>query len=78
VVLVLPAALPSLAPYLAHLAGLVTEHGGALSHAATLARESGVAAVVGAAGALDIPDGADVFVDGERGRVLVGRGERSS
>ena len=71
VVLVLPAALPSLAPHLARLAGLVTEHGGALSHAATLARESGVAAVVGVAGALSIPDGTEIYVDGERGRVLL-------
>ena len=70
-VLVLPAALPSLAPHLSRLAGLVTEHGGALSHAATLARESGVAAVVGVAGALDIPDGTELYVDGERGRVLL-------
>ena len=70
-VLVLPAALPSLAPHLARLAGLVTEHGGALSHAATLARESGVAAVVGVAGALSIPDGTELYVDGERGRVLL-------
>ena len=70
-VLVVPAALPSLAPHLSRLAGLVTEHGGALSHAATLARESGVAAVVGVAGALDIPDGTELYVDGERGRVLL-------
>ncbi|MEO6952447.1 MAG: PEP-utilizing enzyme, partial [Polyangia bacterium] len=70
-VLVLPAALPSLAPYLSRLAGLVTEHGGALSHAATLARESGVAAVVGVAGALDIPEGTELYIDGDRGRVLL-------
>ncbi len=70
-VLVLPAALPSLAPHMSRLRGLVTEHGGALSHAATLARESGVAAVVGVAGALRIPNGAEVYVDGVRGRVIV-------
>jgi len=70
-VLVLPAALPSLAPHLPQLAGLVTEHGGALSHAATLAREAGVAAVVGVAGALDLVDGVELYVDGDRGRVLV-------
>jgi phosphohistidine swiveling domain-containing protein len=70
-ILVVPAALPSLAPILPHLRALVTEHGGALSHAATLARELGLPAVVGAAGALKLPHGAEVYVDGERGRVLV-------
>lgn len=70
-VLVVPAALPSLAPHLGRLAALVTAHGGELSHAATLAREQGLPAVVGCAGALEIPDGAQLVVDGERGRVLV-------
>lgn len=70
-VLVLPAALPSLAPHLSRLSALVTEHGGALSHAATLAREYGLPAVVGCAGALDIPPGAQVLVDGETGRVFL-------
>ncbi len=70
-VLIVPAALPSLAPHLSRLAGLVTEHGGALSHAITLARELGVAAVVGVPGATRIRPGAEVYVDGESGRVLV-------
>jgi pyruvate,water dikinase len=70
-VLVLPAALPSLAPHLARLSALVTEHGGALSHAATLAREYGLPAVVGCAGALAITPGAQVLVDGEAGRVFL-------
>lgn len=74
-VLVLPTALPSLAPYLSRLAGLVTEHGGALSHAATLAREIGLPTVVGVAGATQIPDGTELYVDGERGRVLLLRRE---
>ena len=70
-ILVMPAALPSLAPHLPRLAGLVTEHGGALSHAATLAREVGLTAVLGAAGALAIPQGTPLYLDGERGRVVL-------
>jgi pyruvate,water dikinase len=70
-VLVVATALPSLAPHLPRLAGLVTEHGGALSHAATLAREAGLPAVVGVAGALQIPEGTPIYVDGDRGRVLM-------
>jgi phosphohistidine swiveling domain-containing protein len=70
-VLVVATALPSLAPHLPRLAALVTAHGGALSHAATLAREAGVPAVVGVAGALQIAEGTPLYVDGERGRVLL-------
>jgi pyruvate,water dikinase len=55
------------------LAGaVVVEQGGALSHAAVIARELGIPAVVGAAGALrEIPDGAEVEVDASTGRVRV-------
>jgi pyruvate,water dikinase len=49
---------------------LVTEHGGALSHAATLAREYGVPAVVGVPGALRaITHGEELEVDGTAGTV---------
>jgi pyruvate,water dikinase len=56
------------------LAGaLVTELGGVLSHAAVVAREYGVPAVVGVAGAMQqIESGQEVTVDGDSGRVLVG------
>jgi phosphohistidine swiveling domain-containing protein len=70
-ILVLPALLPSLAPRLLHCRALVTEHGGATSHGATLAREYGVPAVLGARGATRIPDGAELYVDGEGGRVYL-------
>jgi pyruvate,water dikinase len=44
-----------------------------LCHTAVIARELGIAAVVGVEGALDIPDGAEVEVDPVAGRVnLVG------
>lgn len=54
--------------------GVVTADGGPMSHAAVLARELGIPAVVGARNALiDIPDGAEVEVDPVAGvvRVLV-------
>jgi phosphoenolpyruvate synthase/pyruvate phosphate dikinase len=54
------------------LAALVTETGGVLSHAAVVAREYGLPAVVGAAGALTaIPDGARIRVDGSNGSITI-------
>ena len=51
---------------------LVVEDAGVLSHAAVMARELGLAAVVGVADAtVDIPDGATVEVDPLTGRVTV-------
>jgi phosphohistidine swiveling domain-containing protein len=70
-VLVVPALLPSLAYLLPRCRALVTAHGGATSHGATLAREYGIPAVLGARGADSIPDGAELFVDGSAGRVLL-------
>lgn len=55
-----------------HLAGaVVAEVGGVLSHGAIVARELGVPAVFGAAGASRIPEGATVLVDGDLGLVSV-------
>jgi pyruvate,water dikinase len=51
---------------------VVVEEGGLLSHAAVIARELGLPAVIGASGAMDqIPDGALVEVDPIIGRVRV-------
>lgn len=51
---------------------VVVEEGGLLSHAAVIARELGLPAVIGAAGAMAaIADGALVEVDPRAGRVLV-------
>jgi phosphohistidine swiveling domain-containing protein len=51
---------------------VVVEEGGLLSHAAVIARELGLTAVIGAAGAMGaIPDGALVEVDPIAGRVRV-------
>src|SRR5215213_6610261 len=51
---------------------IVTEQGGLLCHAAVIARELGLPAVIGASGAMSvIPDGATVEVDPVAGRVRV-------
>ncbi|MGH3221527.1 MAG: PEP-utilizing enzyme [Streptosporangiaceae bacterium] len=54
------------------LGALVVENGGPLYHAAIVARECGLPAVVGAAGAtIAIPDGALVEVDPVRSAVSI-------
>jgi pyruvate,water dikinase len=63
---------PGLGPLLPRLKGIVAETGSVLSHLAILAREAGVATVVGYAGATDdLPEGAVVLVDGDAGRVTI-------
>jgi len=47
----------------------VTSEGGPTSHTAILARQRGIVAIVGAAGVEALPDGTQVIVDAERGRV---------
>lgn len=70
-VLVVPAIVPSLTPLLAQARALVTDHGGALSHGATLAREYGVPAVLGVGCGTSVDDGVELYVDGDGGRVYV-------
>jgi len=54
------------------IGGVVTDRGGALCHAAIVAREFGIPAVVGTNLATTrIPDGAQVLVDGDHGFVRV-------
>ncbi len=54
------------------LGAIVTDRGGQLSHAAIVAREYGIPAVVGTMNATDmIPDGARVTVDGAAGTVEI-------
>jgi pyruvate,water dikinase len=70
-VLVCATILPALAVALPAAAALVTDHGGLLSHAASLARELGVPAVVGTGVATRLlRDGERVWVDGQRGLVV--------
>ena len=71
-VLVTTTTTPAWTPLFPSISALVTETGGVLSHAAIVAREYGVPAVVGADGATHLlPDGAIVEVDGTTGRVRV-------
>ena len=70
-VLVVRATSPAFNVVLAVAGSVVTADGGVMSHAAVLARELGIPAVVGARDALSIPDGATVEVDAAAGRVTV-------
>ncbi len=68
---------PDWEPIMKKAAAIVTERGGRTSHAAIVARELGVPAIVGAVGATgSIPEGEEVTVscaEGEVGRVYRGR-----
>ena len=71
-VLVTTTLTPGLAPLLWRLNGIVSDSGSVLSHLAILAREAGVATVVGFSNATDeLHDGVRVTVDGETGQVTV-------
>jgi pyruvate,water dikinase len=71
-VLVTTTLTPGLAPLLTRLNGIVAETGSVLAHLAILAREGGVPTVVSYPNATrDLPEGADVFVDGDTGRVTL-------
>jgi phosphohistidine swiveling domain-containing protein len=71
-VLVVPCTTPAYNAVLTLAGAVVTADGGPLSHAAVLARELGISAVVGARGALtEIPDGALIDVDPVIGEVRV-------
>jgi phosphohistidine swiveling domain-containing protein len=71
-VLVAETTAPPWTPLFAVAAAVVTDTGGILSHAAVVAREYGLPAVVGAAGATAVlRDGDVVEVDGDRGTVRV-------
>lgn len=71
-VLIAPFTGPSMNSLLPVIGALVVEEGGALCHAAIVAREFGIAAVIGAHGATTrIPHGAHIEVDPEFGTVRV-------
>jgi len=71
-VLVATTTTPAWTPLFPSIAALVTETGGILCHAAVVAREYRIPAVVGAAGATAaIPDGARVRVDGDSGEIAI-------
>ena len=63
---------PPWTPLFATAGGIVTDTGGALSHCAIVAREYGIPATVGAAGAtFAIKDGDRIEVDGDAGTVRI-------
>ena len=69
-ILVCPATMPPWTPLFAIASGVVTDHGGILSHTANVAREYRIPAVVGTkVGTSLIQDGATVTVDGTAGTV---------
>jgi pyruvate,water dikinase len=75
-VLVCTTTTPAWTPLFGAIAGLVADTGGILCHAAVIAREYSVPAVVGAEIATrTIPDGARVAVDGDLGTATVLRDE---
>jgi pyruvate,water dikinase len=63
---------PAWTPLFTLAAGVVTNTGGAVSHAAIVAREYGIPAVLGAARATArIADGQEILVDGDAGTVTI-------
>lgn len=70
-VLVVEFADPGWTPLFPRASAVVMEVGGVMCHAAVVARELGIPAVFGVAGATALPDGGRVTVDGDRGIVTV-------
>jgi len=71
-ILVAPSTDPGWTPLFLKATGLVMEVGGAMAHGAIVAREYGIPAVVGVAGATErIPTGSRITVDGTAGTVVI-------
>jgi pyruvate,water dikinase len=71
VIVVARAITPPMIALVAGATGLVSDHGGRLGHAATIARELGLAGVVGCVGAYDaLANGDEIMVDGITGLVV--------
>ncbi|HEX4397427.1 MAG TPA: PEP-utilizing enzyme, partial [Trebonia sp.] len=71
-ILVVPVTAPSWAPVFAKIKAAVSDIGGSMSHAAIVAREYGMPAVVGCGDATKrIRTGDRIRVDGDRGTVRV-------
>ncbi len=75
-VLVIPFSDVGWTPLFARAGAVVAESGGILSHSSIIAREYNIPAVVSVPGALGIPDGAEVTVDGFTGEITVHRKSR--
>jgi len=72
-VLVIPFSDVGWTPLFLRAGAVVSESGGMLAHASILARELGIPCVVSVEGAMAIPDGATVWVDGLSGVITVER-----
>lgn len=71
-IMVVPFTDPGWTPLFSLAAGVVTETGGLLSHAALISREYGIPCVLNINGATEsIPHGAMVEIDGNEGRVTI-------
>ncbi|UCD09986.1 MAG: hypothetical protein JSU79_04920 [Dehalococcoidales bacterium] len=78
-ILVCPITTPSWSILFIQAGAVITDGGGVLSHAAIVARENGIPAVLGTLNATQsLIDGQTVTVDGTRGLVLLGSHEESS
>ncbi len=76
-VVIIPYSDVSWTPLFARASALVPESGGMLSHSSIAAREYGLPCVVSVDGAMQVPDGALLSVDGYTGEVLVAPGGES-
>jgi len=75
-ILIAPYTNPAWTPLFTTVAGLVVETGGAASHAAIIAREYGIPAVMGAPGATELfTDGEIITVNGSTGTIHRAEGE---
>lgn len=76
VILVIPTITPDWLPLLQQVGGIITEQGGLTSHAAILARELSITAVVNATSATTlIQTGERLLLDGDRGEVYRIKGD---
>lgn len=72
-ILVAPQTDPAWTPLFLGAVGVIVEYGAVMSHAAIVARELGIPAVVGVEGATDLPTGTTVTIDGTSGTVILAR-----
>lgn len=78
-IMVVPFTDPGWTPLFGLISGVITETGGLLSHAALIAREYGIPAILGVAGATDkIRSGMKIQLDGNSGRIILLDNEHSS
>ena len=69
-VVVIPFSDISWSPIFSRAGAIISESGGLLSHAAVVAREYNIPAIVGVKNAFSIPDGAQVIIDGFKGNIV--------